>query len=216
MKPFWLFKKIKNKCPVWQVLVWRYWKDFLTPTHSLVLTLILHKSHTELHWVWDSLLSRHHQTYFGQPPSHHPLLLCTTPLILSGMPQALKHPLFSSLLFSSVFYLQRLLIYFHPNLPNLWLWLSKFRLATDYCEMPFRKHSHQRVFFSSGLCTKVVCVEAVRRAPALIRHKWRKAKNHSALLRWAVEPLSCIWLFISVFPLGLRAVHLSKKRHCKS
>lgn len=125
-------------------------------------------------------------------------------------------PLFSSLLFSSVFYLQRLLIYFHSNLPNLWLWLSKFRLATDYCEMPFRKHSHQRVFLSSGLCTKVVCVEAVRRAPALIRHKWRKEKNHSALLRWAVEPLSCIWLFISVFPLGLRAVHLSKKRHCKS
>lgn len=145
-----------------------------------------------------------------------PLLLCTTPLILSGMPQALKHPLSLVPFCFHLFYLQRLLIYFHPNLPNLWLWLSKFRLATDYCEMPFRKHSHQRVFFSSGLCTKVVCVEAVRRAPALIRHKWRKAKNHSALLRWAVEPLSCIWLFISVFPLGLRAVHLSKKRHCKS
>lgn len=93
MKPFWLFKKIKNKCPVWQVLERLFNSAILTPTHSLVLTLILHKSHTELHWVWDSLLSRHHQTYFGQPPSHHPLLLCTTPLILSGMPQALKHPL---------------------------------------------------------------------------------------------------------------------------
>lgn len=154
-------------------------KLFLTTTcwfHSLVLTLILHKSHTELHCGCVSLVSRHSQPHFGQPLSPHPLLLCTAPLIHNGMSHALKRPLsWVHFLFDNVYILRSFCFFFSSspssfaNPLGLWSWLSEFCLGTIVKSPPGK--THQRVFFSMGLCTTVVCVEAVRRAPALIRHK---------------------------------------------
>lgn len=66
---------------------------FLTTSHFLVLTLILHKNYTELHCPGVSLVSWHYRAYFCQPPSPHPQLLCTAPLIHNGMSHSLKRPL---------------------------------------------------------------------------------------------------------------------------
>lgn len=127
--------------------------------------------------------------YFSQPPSPHPLLLCAAPLIHNGMSHALKRPL------SWVHFCERARVSgLHPKiiLPFFFLFSSSFakpaRLLIIVIRVLFREtivksppgKTHQRVFFSTGSCTTAVCVEAVRRAPALIRHKQRKQKNHSA------------------------------------
>lgn len=100
------------------------------------------------------------------------------PLIHNGMSHALKRPLswvhFSVRVFLMIYVpkscclLPPPLLHCLPTRPMIMIIRV---LCQNYCEIPSRQDSHQRVFFSMGLCTTVVCVEAVRRAPALIRHK---------------------------------------------
>lgn len=101
-------------------------KIFPTTTHwfhSLVLTLILHKSHTGRHCGRVSLVSRHSQPYFRQPPSPHPLLLCAAPSNPQwNVPCPETSPLLSSLLCVcvcvNVFIQRSFCLFLHHLLPS--------------------------------------------------------------------------------------------------
>lgn len=157
-------------------------------------------------------MSRHCRPYFGQQPlSPHPVLLCTAPLIHNGMSHGLKH-LLSWVHFCvkrsafRLFSVWGSLFPFTSFLPTHWAYDCGYQFCLGtIVKSPFETDSHYRVF-SMGLCTTEACVEAVRRAPALIRHKWRKQKNHSAF----AAPLSsgndscvCVLVFTSVLLVSL-------------